>query len=177
MTTRHSDDSYRPILSSIRTVGWRGTIAVATLAVLAVATLLLRWQQHGFGHGQVILNGVVTVNVEVAASDSTRQRGLSGRAGLPEDAGVLFLFSEPKKYAFWMKDMRFPIEAIWIRDGQVVDLSYGLLPPSEGEPPQVFTPLESAGAVLEVPAGFIERHDIRLGQSATADVDRLGGLR
>ena len=113
----------------------------------------------------------------MAASDSTRRRGLSGRTSLPEDMGVLFLFSEPKKHIFWMKDMKFPIEAIWIRDGQIVDLSYGLLPPSEGESPQVFTSTESAGAVLEVSAGFIEKHDIRLGQPVTADVDRLGGLR
>src|SRR3989339_1134253 len=174
MTISHQEDSRRTVLSSVGTVGWRSTVATVALAVLVVATFLLRWQQYGFGRARVTLNDTVTLNVDVAASDSTRRRGLSGRDGLSGDAGMLFLFSEPEKYVFWMKDMKFPIEAIWIRDGQVVDLSYGLLPPSEGEPPRVFMPLEPAGAVLEVPAGFIERHDIRLGQPATADVDRLG---
>ncbi|MFH2062953.1 MAG: DUF192 domain-containing protein [bacterium] len=163
------------ILSSVG--GWRSAVAIAALTLLALAAVLLRWQQHGFGRGTVTIDGRVTVRVQVAASDITRERGLAGRTSLGQDEGVLFLFSEPRQYPFWMGGMKLPIEAVWFRDGTVVDLTYGLEPPGEGETPQVFRPIEPAGAVLEVPAGFIGRNDIRIGQTASAEIDRQGGLR
>ena len=58
--------------------------------------------------------------------------GLSGYAGLPEDAGMLFVFPEPIQPTFWMKGMLFAIDIIWIRDGTVVQIHESATPPGEG---------------------------------------------
>ena len=62
------------------------------------------------------------INVLVADTPQERAAGLSGYAGLPEDAGMLFVFPEPRQPSFWMKGMEFALDLIWIRDGTVVQI-------------------------------------------------------
>ena len=57
--------------------------------------------------------------VEVADTPALRERGLGGRDNLCTACAMLFVFSAPGKYGFWMKDMRFPIDIIFIREGVV----------------------------------------------------------
>lgn len=64
-------------------------------------------------------DGVVTVNntkinVEIAYSSGAKVKGLSGRPCIEPDWGMLFDFGHDGQYAFWMKDMKFPIDIIWI---------------------------------------------------------------
>lgn len=112
----------------------------------------------------VMIEGVQDpVVVTLAASAAVRERGLSGTAGLGESEGMLFLFEYPGRMAFWMKDMRFPIDIIWIgSDWKVVDITHDLAPETY---PQTFSPLSDAQYVLEVNAGFAERHGIAVGRS------------
>ena len=35
---------------------------------------------------------------------------------------MLFRFSQAEKYSFWMKDMRFPLDIIWIKNREVVHI-------------------------------------------------------
>ena len=61
------------------------------------------------------------IKVELAITPEARARGLSGRQGLTQDEGMLFVFDTPGKYPFWMKDMNFAIDMIWIsEDSKVV---------------------------------------------------------
>lgn len=93
------------------------------------------------------------LTVEIAASDLERQRGLSDRNGLAADKGMLFLFDEPKPYAFWMKDMRFSIDIVYLSSGVVTQVFAHVPPPGPGEPPKTVVPDGRADAVLEVFAG------------------------
>jgi len=45
------------------------------------------------------------IKVELALSKEAQTRGLSGRDGLADGEGMLFVYSRPGKYSFWMKDM------------------------------------------------------------------------
>ena len=54
------------------------------------------------------------IAVEVAATAETRSKGLSGRGSLEEGTGMLFIFDSPAQYGFWMKDMNFAIDIVWI---------------------------------------------------------------
>lgn len=58
--------------------------------------------------------GDQTFRVEVAATEAQRQRGLSGRPGLAADAGMLFVMPEPAVHGFWMPNMAFAIDLVWI---------------------------------------------------------------
>src|SRR3989338_6103217 len=61
-----------------------------------------------------LILGEKEFSVEVVDSDFARGRGLSGRSALLENQGMFFVFEKESDYGFWMKDMLFPIDIIWI---------------------------------------------------------------
>lgn len=103
------------------------------------------------------------LEVEIAASEQDRSRGLSGRPGLEPGTGMLFVFDVPAQYGFWMKDMNFPIDIIWIsNDEKIVHIEKNVSPDSY---PKIFTPNRPAKAVLEVSAGLSETLGLKIGDS------------
>ena len=68
--------------------------------------------QNGKKH--TIIIGEKDILVEVADTVAKRTKGLSGKETLPENEGLFFIFKEIGKHPFWMKDMRFPVDIIWI---------------------------------------------------------------
>jgi len=158
-------------------LGARAMLTVAVLVVILIMTGLLRYQQAGFGKGSVTIGDGPAIPVEIAASDTTRERGLSGRESMEPESGMLFLFAAPDRYVFWMKGMEFPLDAIWMREGEIVDITTGLEPAAEGGAIPFFSPMDKADSVLEVPAGFAARHGLKLGLPVKFDIDRRGALR
>jgi hypothetical protein len=98
-----------------------------------------------------------TLRVEVADDALERSRGLSGRASLQSNTGMLFLFEEPQLVSFWMKDMRFALDFLWIRDGVVVDITEHVPAPTGDDLP-TYAPNQPVDMVLEVNAGWVEAH-------------------
>ena len=84
-------------------------------------------------------------------------QGLSGRDGLGVNEGMLFAFDEPGTHGFWMKDMKFPIDIIWISNSEVIYVLSNLNPDSY---PTIFSPPEPVSQVLEVKAGTILRLNV-----------------
>ena len=112
--------------------------------------------------------GDVNVQVELATTPQARAQGLSGRAGLSEDEGMLFIFDKSGRYSFWMKDMNFAIDIIWISDDmRVVYIKKDARPESY---PESFMPETSALYVLEVNAGYAKQHDLKEGDAARFDL-------
>ncbi len=105
------------------------------------------------------------VSVELAETREQQERGLGGRTGLAEDRGLLYILRKPDFYTFWMKDMTFPIDIIWIDKNQkVIDISHSLTPDTY---PRIFQPVHPAQIILEVSAGFAKKHDIQIGDPVT----------
>jgi uncharacterized membrane protein (UPF0127 family) len=103
------------------------------------------------------------VAVVVADTDVEREQGLSGHVPLAENEGMLFLFDVPGRPAFWMKDMLFSLDIIWLSsDWKIVDITPNLTPDTY---PASFAPLMDAQYVLEVSAGFAAREGVQIGQS------------
>lgn len=103
--------------------------------------------------GRTAVADLTSLRLEVADSDPARIRGLSGRNSMDQDAGMLFVFDVPGIYPFWMKDMKFPLDMVWIADGRVVDVATLRPPvPTELVPPS-HIPLAKANLVLELNAG------------------------
>lgn len=86
--------------------------------------------------------------VEVADSPLLRQRGLSGRSILPSGHGMLFIFDNPGYHVFWMKEMKFNLDLVWIEGGKVVGVSQAFA----SSPNALYTPPQPARYVLEVNA-------------------------
>jgi len=100
--------------------------------------------------------------VEVADTPIARARGLSGRDSLASDSGMLFLFSEPGTQVFWMKDMKFPIDIIWIKGEKVIGMVIGAEPEDE-EDYELYKSPEPVDKVLEINAGLVSRLGIKVG--------------
>ena len=109
--------------------------------------------------------GNTTIAVEVEATEAAREQGLSGRASLAPQSGMLFVFDQPGNYGFWMKDMNFALDMIYADPtGRIVTIITDATPASyHANPPQVFYPTSPAQFVLEVPAGFAAEHNIAVG--------------
>lgn len=106
--------------------------------------------------------GEAKVEAEVVKSDAGKHTGLGGREKLGENNGMFFVFDGPSKYSFWNKDMLFPIDIIWIKDGVIVDISENM-PDFKTSPNYTVTPQVEADFVLEVNAGFVKAHNIKIG--------------
>lgn len=113
-------------------------------------------------HGpRAIVNGKV-LSLEIADSPEERRVGLSFRDPLPENHGMLFIFGREQAYSFWMMDMKFSLDIIWIdSDGIVVHIE-NEVPPCSAACPS-YQPNVSALYVLEVNAGFADSIDLRAG--------------
>jgi uncharacterized membrane protein (UPF0127 family) len=110
--------------------------------------------------------GSTAIEVEVENTDAARQQGLSGRTSLAEGSGMLFVFDTPSTYGFWMKDMNFSIDMLFIdASGKIVTIAANASPAGYHlNPPEVFNPAVPVLYVLEVPAGFAAAHNITEGQ-------------
>jgi uncharacterized membrane protein (UPF0127 family) len=87
-----------------------------------------------------------------------QMRGLSGRQSLEENAGMLFVYEIPSVPGFWMKEMNFPIDIIWIDENKkIVGITENLAPETF---PQVFYPRSSVQYVLEVNSDWARDHSI-----------------
>ena len=105
------------------------------------------------------------IKVDVVSTPEARSLGLSGRASLNKDQGMLFVFDTPGNYSFWMKDMNFPIDIIWFDEmGKVVYIQKDAQPESY---PEAFTPPKEKTSkyVLEVFSGFSLKHNLQVGDA------------
>ena len=103
------------------------------------------------------------INVTLAKSYEETQRGLSGRVSLGQNDGMLFIFEKPAKYSFWMPDMHFPIDIIWIENNVIADIDENVSNDFDPKKPVFYIPSKPVKYVLEVNAGFAKNHNINIG--------------
>ena len=117
----------------------------------------------------VVHFSTTALRVAVARTLDEQERGLMFRDGLDACDGMLFVFSEPDRHAFWMQGVRIPLDVAWL-DGQrrVLAVAEHLLP-CEVPPCPVFAPPAPARYVLEVSAGVLRQLGVRVGDVATIE--------
>lgn len=120
--------------------------------------------------------GGVPVTVVVADTNEERSRGLSGKVSLPQEEGMLFLFPRASRYGFWMKDVLFPIDLLWITHGKVVGIEHRVPTVRPGAEPRLWYPPFPVTAVLEVNADWARAHGVLIGDPVSA-IDALPVIR
>ena len=110
----------------------------------------------------VEINGV-NINVELAQTETGVQKGLSGRESLAADKGMLFIFNKPDYYRFWMPNMNFPIDIIWISQNTIVGIHKNVSNQFDPANPKFYTPPRPVDRVLEVNAGFAQKNNLKVG--------------
>lgn len=101
------------------------------------------------------------IDVEISDTPDLRERGLSRRMSLAPNDGMLFVFQIPGIYGFWMKDMNFPIDIVWIdNDHRVVAMNLDV---ATSTYPESIFPSSSISHVLELNAGSAREFGIATG--------------
>jgi uncharacterized membrane protein (UPF0127 family) len=106
----------------------------------------------------------VNLQADVALTPDEQTRGLSIKDTLQSNEGMLFPSESPRILSFWMKDMKFPIDILWLgADKKVVHIEESLQPCSPFLPCPSYTPDVKAQYVLETVAGFSSANGITEG--------------
>ncbi len=109
-----------------------------------------------------------TFIVDVAVTPKEKEVGLGNKKSLAADHGMLFVYDHKEVFPFWMKNMRFPIDIIWIDDRTIVDISKNV--PVSDKPVTelpIYHPNVPIDKVLELPAGTTDRVGIIIGDKIT----------
>lgn len=136
------------------------------LAFLFITLSVFVWREYGKGKLLRINDSVF--NVEIARSPAELTLGLGKRKELGAD-GMLFVLPVRIVPQFWMKDMEFGLDFVWIDGERVVALTEKVPAPSNGSAPQAVSPGLQVTHVLELPLGDIAKHGIKVG-------DRVEGI-
>ncbi len=110
-----------------------------------------------------------TIFVEIVKSSQEREKGLSGRESLGPNRGMLFIFHKPGNYLFWMKDMKFNLDFVYINDNKVSDIKENIPYPKPGQQPVVINSKSSFDKVLEISEGMIKKLDIKVGDEVKSN--------
>jgi uncharacterized membrane protein (UPF0127 family) len=101
-----------------------------------------------------------SLNLYVADTEKKREQGLSGVQKLNDHEGMIFIFSKPDYYAFWMKDMNFSLDFIYLHKDTIVDLKSDISPLSY---PETIQPIKPSDKIIEVNSGTIKKIQAKIG--------------
>ncbi len=106
----------------------------------------------------------IELTVQLADTDHRRADGLMFQEELPYDEGMLFIFDNSEKRTFWMSNMLFSLDIIWIDSQRNVVHIDNSVPPCDTTETKACPRYDSGGKevkyVLEVTAGFVDKFNI-----------------
>lgn len=144
-------------------VGLGVLLGISVTAVPALETI------SAFSRKQEVSINSQTIVAEVVSKPADREKGLSGRTHLGINEGMLFAFETAGFHSFWMKDMQFPIDIIWVNDARIVGVTERV-DPQVGVPESalaVLNPPEPVTRVLELAAGRAHLLGAKVGDTFT----------
>ncbi|MBN1778719.1 MAG: DUF192 domain-containing protein [Candidatus Buchananbacteria bacterium] len=106
------------------------------------------------------------IKLLVASSLAEKIKGLSGSTSLPVNQGMLFPYQDYKIRSFWMKNMNFPIDIVWIKDDVIIGFAKNVPPPTgnqtDNQLPRYLSN-EPVNFVLELNAGWLDQNQVLVG--------------
>ncbi len=141
------------------------------VVVIALAAGFLIWSQPEAKTTLSIHTAEHTYNllVDVAETPKDREQGLMGRSVLPEEEGMLFIYETASAPAFWMKNMNFPLDIIFLgSDKSIVDITTMASPCKTADDAcSRYKPNHPSRYILEVMGGFAEKYGVQLGDTVS----------
>jgi uncharacterized membrane protein (UPF0127 family) len=114
--------------------------------------------------GTVTFGTQEPIEIEIADTEELRAKGLMHRTQLAENQGMLFVYPDEALRGVWMKNTLLSLDVLFLSaDGKIVSILHKLIPCTQ-EPCPIYTSTTDAGYMLEVNAGFVDRHQLTTGQ-------------
>jgi len=107
------------------------------------------------------------VRVRIPTTAKLQEKGLAGVAQLADDEGMLWVYNTPSRVSFWMKGMLMPLDYIWLNRGRVIDVTENVPAPDSAFSTDlpIIDPGVPVDGVLEVAAGYVQRHQVKVGDA------------
>jgi len=106
-------------------------------------------------------------DVELAADDAARARGLMFRDSMAEDHGMLFLFDDVQPRSFWMKDTHIPLDMLFFDQDYKLVNAQERVPPCRRDPCLAYSSTGPAKYVLELNSGMADKLGVKPGDLLT----------
>jgi len=140
-------------------------ILIGLFIALSVLIFRVTLPKHLTNSGQNIIKvGDTNIKLRIARTPQELEKGLGYIQSLPENEGMLFIMNRFAYHSFWMKGMEFPLDFIWISGNKIVDITQNV-PISTDPNPPIIRPQKLCNFILEVNAGFVKRHNVKVGQT------------
>ena len=138
-----------------------GIIAVAVILIGAIASYAPAENKIAEKTAITFADGT-KITAEIADEPEEHETGLSNRDGLGTNDGMLFVFDYEDHWGFWMVDMRFPLDMVWVNSqNKIVYIQKNAQPCDEGC--DTYVPTTAAKYVIEVNSGFANKHNMKIG--------------
>lgn len=145
-----------PRAKDVRTEWGRSPYIGIAIVLTVGLLLLLMWPKQ-----PVLTANLARYKLEVVSTPQQREQGLSNRDYLARGAAMLFVYQAADAYCFWMKDMRFSLDIVWLDDAKkVVHIERNVSPATY---PHSLCPSKLARYVLEFNAGEAARIGLQPG--------------
>lgn len=116
-----------------------------------------RLQPHYLSSQWLVMPSNKIINLEIADTEAERAQGLSGRDRIADNEGMWFVFDQEGIHPFWMKDMKFNIDIIWLdEDHSITDIIRNAPVPEIPDDLSTYSNTKPAKYVLEVNSGVSE---------------------
>lgn len=154
----------------------QSTLMIGAIVGVVVFLILVAFITQPTGdyphHGSTVVfegsnHTPITVQVEIADTDATREYGLMNRTSMPMDHGMLFIFDYPTTLSFWMKNTLIPLDMVFLdSNDHIGDIYKNATPLSES----VYTAKSPGKYVVELNGGYCDRYGIKIGDSVSINI-------
>lgn len=114
-----------------------------------------------YRHDRTVTINNHQLSAQVAETPQERESGLSGKACIANNQAMLFIFDKPDNYPFWMRDMKFSLDIVWVSpDKKIIEIQKNIAPQTY---PESFVNSNPAKYVMEVAAGEADVLNLQTG--------------
>ena len=89
---------------------------------------------------------------------------------IADDQGMIFLFEKPDYKYFWMKNMKIPLDIVFLSNDKIVTI-YKEVPVCEKDPCHLYASKYKIDTVLEFQKGFCEKYNVKIGDKIKLSQD------
>jgi len=141
--------------------------------LLLVINLLTFWHYYFyFNKKSVTFENGAKIMVEVADNEYKQEQGLSDKKSIPDNFGLLFPLAG-RQPVFWMKEMNFSLDYIWVKNDLIVDIDrqVPIKDAQDNWTSNITAAVDYPDYVIEIKAGFCERNKIDVGQKVFININ------
>jgi len=129
------------------------------LTLLLIIAILILTSKTNKTQSKLIVENKTTIAITLANTEEKKIQGYSQHLPISYQEGMLFVYDQPNFYSFWMKDMLFDLDFIFIKDQRIVDLVEDVkAPPNNHGQIEYINSKKIFNKVLEVRSGFIKKY-------------------